>query len=183
MNAGVLEQHPIVRKYLGANLVTVGVADGVSATLPISRDALGLALAELEQGAGHTDAAIAVVEQLEPSMIAAVSLCELYTEAGRHDEVVAVTNGLKNDDEPSALLIAFRGFALRGLGHHTAAREAFKEALKSKSRDARIRHFALVGRTQTYLAEGKASMARQDFERILAEDSNYPSVRETLASL
>ena len=82
--AGEIQDHPFVRKYISASQVTIGVAEGVSATLPISRDALGLALAELEQSAGNVDAAIAVVEQLDPSTIAAVSLSELYSEAGQH---------------------------------------------------------------------------------------------------
>jgi hypothetical protein len=42
--------------------------------------------------------------------------------------------------------VTFRGIALRELGHHAAAREAFKEALKSKSRDSVIRHQALMER-------------------------------------
>ena len=123
------------------------------------------------------------MEQLDPSTIAAVSLCELYSEAGQHDAVVDLTNGLRNEDDPTALLLAFRGVAMRGLGHHLAAREAFKEALKSKSRDPVIRHFALVQRAQTFLAEGKPSMARKDLERVLAEDANYPGVQDLLASL
>lgn len=181
--AGDVQDHPFVRKYISASQVTIGVAAGVSATLPISRDALGLALAELEQSAGNLEAAIAVVEQLDPSTIAAVSLCELYSEAGQHDAVVDLTNNMKNEDDPTALLLAFRGVALSGLGHHTAAREAFKEALKSKARDAGIRHFALVERAKTYLAEKKPSMARKDLERVLAEDANYPDVQGLLASL
>lgn len=182
-NGGELDDHPFTRKYLGSSEVTVTVARGVSATLPISRDALGLALAELEQSAGNLEAAVAVVEQLDPSPVAAVSLCELYGAQGQHDAVVDVTNGLRNEDDPTALLLALRGVALRELGHLTAAREAFKEALKSKSRDAAIRHFALVGRARTYLAENKRSMAKKDLERVLGEDASYPGVQELLVSI
>lgn len=182
-NGGDVGDHPFVRKYLSSSQVTLMVAEGVSATMPISRDALGLALAELEQSAGNTEAAISVVEQLDPSTIAAVSLCELYGAEGQHDAVVDLTNGLRNEDDPTALLLAFRGVALRELGHHTAAREAFKEALKSKSRDAAIRHFALLGRARTYLAENKGGNAKKDLERVLAEDAGYPGVQELLASI
>lgn len=178
----VIEEHPFVRKYMDGT-VTLGVADGVSASLPLSRDAVGLALAELHQAAGQIDHAITVVEGLDPSVIAAVSLSELYVLAGRFDDVVDLTNGITNYDDPSALLLTFRGIALREQGHHTAAREAFKEALKSKSRDAAIRHRALLERAASYTAEGKAAMARKDLERVLAEDANYPGVREALADL
>ena len=183
MNGGDVGDHPFVRKYLGSSTVTLTVAEGVSATMPIGRDALGLALAELEQSAGNLEAAVGVVEQLDPSTMAAVSLCELYGAQGQHDAVVDLTNGLRNEDDPTALLLAYRGVALQELGHLTAAREAFKEALKSKSRDAAIRHFSLVGRARTYLAENKGGMAKKDLERVLAEDAEYPSVRELLATI
>ena len=178
-----IEDHAFARKYLGASTVTLGIADGVSAVLPISRDAIGLALAELHQEAGDLDQAVTVVEALDPSVIAAVSLAELYTLTGRYADVVDLTNGMTNDDDPTALLVTFRGIALREQGHPTAAREAFRDALRSRSRDAAIRHRALVERAETYRAEGKAAMARKDFERVLAEDSDYPGIRERLSTL
>ncbi|UFN43650.1 DUF4236 domain-containing protein [Nocardioides okcheonensis] len=180
---GDVAEHPFVRKYIGRTTITIAVASGVEAAVPFGRDALGLALAELEQGAGNVDEAIAVVEALDPSAVAAVSLCELYLEAGRISDVVDLTNGMINTDDPTALLVTFRGVALREQGHHIAAREAFKEALKSKSRDSAIRHKALVERAETYVAENKLAMARKDLERVLAEDATVPGVRERLADL
>lgn len=176
-------EHPFVRKYIGRTTVTIAVASGVEATVPLGRDALGLALAELEQAAGNLDEAIAVIEALDPLAIAAVSLCELYLEAGRYDDVVDLTNGIGNTDDPTALLVAFRGAALREQGHFVAAREAFKEALKSKARASAIRHKALIERAETYVAENKLAMAKKDLERVLAEDASVPGVRERLAEL
>lgn len=40
----------------------------------------------------------------------------------------------------------------------------------------------MVERALTYLSEGKRAMARKDFEKVLAENSNYPGLREHLAS-
>lgn len=77
----------------------------------------------------------------------------------------------------------FRGRAFREQGFHDAAHEALKEALRSRSRAAPIRHLALVERAQNYLAQNKKGMARKDLERILAEDSTYEGVREQLAEL
>ena len=74
--------HPFVVKYLEAHL-KLNIAQGVTAELPINRDAVGLSLAELRQQAGEVEGAIDVVEQLEPTTYAAVSLAELYTETGR----------------------------------------------------------------------------------------------------
>jgi tetratricopeptide (TPR) repeat protein len=155
----------------------------VTAELPINRDAIGLALAELKQEQGDIAGAIGVVEQLEPTSYSTVSLAELYSVAGQWDDVVALTEGVRNEDDAAALVCVFRGQALRQLGFNDAAHEALKEALRSRSRAAAIRHLALAERAQNYLAQNKKSQARKDLERILAEDSDYEGVREQLAKL
>lgn len=114
-------------KYLRTQ-VELSIADGVTAELPISKDAVGLALAELRQDEGDLEGAIDVVEQLEPTTYSAVSLAELYLKAGRLDDVVELTEGMKNEDDASALLCVFRGSAFRLQSFHDAAHEAFKEA-------------------------------------------------------
>jgi tetratricopeptide (TPR) repeat protein len=177
---------PAEDKFVSTYLFTrieLSIAEGVSAELPINRDAVGLALAELKQSGGNLDGAIDVVEQLEPSTYSAVSLAELYAQAGRWDDVIGLTEGVKNEDDAAALLCVFRGQAFREQGFHEAAHEALKEALRSRSRAAEIRHLALAQRAQNYLAQGKKAQARKDLERILAEDSGYEEVREQLAAL
>ena len=163
--------------------VNLPIAEGVTAQLVINRDAVGLALAELKQASGDVAGAIDIVEQLEPTTYSAVSLAELYSLAGRWDDVVHLTNGIKNEDDAAALLCVFRGRAFREQGFYEAAHESLKEALRSRSRDAAIRHLALAERAQNYLAQNKKAMARKDLERILAEDSDYDGVREQLAQL
>jgi tetratricopeptide (TPR) repeat protein len=164
-------------------LVSLDIASGVTAELPLNRDAVGLALAELKQEAGDLDGAIETVEHLEPTTYAAVSLVELYAQAKRWDEVVEFTEGVSNEDDASALLLCYRGMAFRQQGFHDAAYESLKEALRSRSRPAEIRHLALSERATNYEAQGKKAMARKDLERVLAEDSNYEGVRERLAEL
>jgi tetratricopeptide (TPR) repeat protein len=175
--------HPFVQRYVGYAAVKLTIADGVTAELPFDRQAIGLALAELHQDAGEVDRAIDVVERLEPTTPAAVSLAELYLQAGRPEEVIALTNGITNEDDATALLCVFRGMALRETGAHGAALEAFKEALRYRKRAAEIRHRALIERYATHLAAGKPSMARKDLERIQAEDASYPGLKEGLATL
>jgi tetratricopeptide (TPR) repeat protein len=160
--------------------VQVKIADGVSALVPLGREAVGLVLAELYQSEERFDEAIDVVEQLEPTTHSAVSLAELYAETGRFNDIVELTERIANEDDASALLLVFRGVALREQGYKDAAHEAFKEALKSRSRAATIRHHALFERATNFEAQGKKAMARKDLERILAEDSTYPGVRERL---
>lgn len=175
---------PFISKYQWQGWrAEINIAVGVTTELPINRDAVGLALAEIRQREGDLVGAIDVVERLEPSAYAAVSLAELYSQAGRSDDVVELTEGLTNEDDATALLLVFRGAAFREQGFHDAAHEAFKEALRSRSRAAPIRHLALSERAENYLAQGKKAMARKDLERILAEDSDYANVRARLAEL
>lgn len=171
-----------LQKYVSFTL-ELHIAAGVTASLPLDRDTIGLALAELEQASGDVDGAIGVVEQLEPTTYTALSLAELYTTAGRHDDVVALTDGMTNRDDATALLCVFRGIALREQGHFDAACDAFREALKSKQRNPVIRHRAWLERARAYEAEGKRAMAKRDLERILAEDSGYDGLATELAKL
>jgi tetratricopeptide (TPR) repeat protein len=171
-----------ISKYLLTRL-ELHIAEGVTAEIPINWDAVGLTLAELRQADGDLEGAIDVVEQLEPSAFAAVSLAELYLLADRPDEVIELTEGVTNEDDATAILLVFRGAAFRRQGFHDAAHETLKEALRSRSRAAPIRHLALSERAENYLAQGKKAMARKDLERILAEDSDYEGVRERLAEL
>lgn len=177
--------HPFVTKYLEPRGVSVetSVAAGVMATLPVGREAATLTLAELRQAMGDPHAAISLVEDLPPSTIAAVSLAELYVQTEQYNEVLELTNGLKNEDEASALLLVFRGSALRALGHHDAAVEALKEALRARSRPAPIRHLALVQRAEAYRALGQRAAARKDLERVLADDASFPGLTERLEAL
>ena len=179
-------EDPATDKFVSKYLYTeteLQIAPGVTAHLPISRDAVGLTLAELYQDDDTLDRAIDTVEKLEPSTYAAVSLAELYVQAKRYDDVIELTEGVENEDDASALLLVFRGVAFREQGFHDAAHEAFKSALRCRSRAAAIRHHALFERAQNYRVQGKAGMARKDLERILAEDSDYEGVREQLAEL
>lgn len=173
---------PFATKYMSSRCI-VSVAPGIDAEMPVNRDAVGLTLAELLQERGDVNGAINIIEQLEPTAVAALSLTELYGEAGRYNDVVEMTNGIRNEDDATALLCVFRGSALRELGQHEAAREAFKEALRSRSRSAIIRHHALLNRAACYLAEGKKAMAKKDLAKITAEDAGFPGVAELEAQI
>ena len=175
-------EHPFTKEYLASG-ARLAIAPGVVAEMSFGRDLIGLTLAELHQELGDLLAAIEVVEQLEPTTHAAVSLAELYIQAERYQEVMDLTNGIKNEDDSTALLCVYRGVALREQLLYEASREAFKEALKSKNRDHEIRYLGLSERAYTYLAENKRAMARKDLERIFAGDANYTGVRKRLDEL
>ena len=155
----------------------------MTAELSLDRSAIGLALAELHQQTNDLAGAVDIVEQLEPTTYAAVSLAELYLQLDRYADVVTLTDGIANGDDATALLCVFRGVALREQHFFDAARASFKEALKSKKRDPVVRHRGLLERARTYEAEGKRGLARKDLESIMAEDSAYDGLADALAEL
>jgi tetratricopeptide (TPR) repeat protein len=175
-----VEREPFVRTYLGSSTVTFGVAAGVTATLPLSRDAVGLALVGLERAEDDPDEAIRVAETLDPSAVAAVTLAELYLESSRWRDVVTLTDGVTNVDDPTALLLTWRGAALRELGLVTPAHDALKEALKVRSRDAIVQQRAMVERAKCYIDEGNAAAARRDLIRLMTKDPAHPGIQELL---
>ncbi|MFF2676811.1 tetratricopeptide repeat protein [Arthrobacter koreensis] len=175
-------QDDFVKKYLPAASFTLPIADGINVQLPPDRSYIGLLLGEIYQVTGDLSSAIEVVEQLEPSTVTAVSLAELYAAQGRWQDVVELTEALTNADEASTYLLTQRGVAFREQGYFEAARESFREALRIRSRPADLRHRTLLERGLTYMREGKRSMARKDFERVLAENSSYPGLRDLLSN-
>jgi tetratricopeptide (TPR) repeat protein len=173
---------PFAEKYLRMD-VTFEVVPGVEVEVPVGRHAVGLALAELLRRRGDRDGAVALLRELGPTTVALLALVGLHQEAGDHAAVVELTADVTNEDDLSALLCTFRGVALREQRRHEAARAAFREALRSKRRDPAVRHRALLERAATALAEGKVELARQDLDRVTAEDPDHPGARRLEARL
>jgi tetratricopeptide (TPR) repeat protein len=178
-----LRRHPFTTAHLATRTWPVEIAHGATACLGIANDVVLLAVAELHQAAGDLDVAIRAVEQAEPTAPAALSLTELYSDAGRHADVVDLTNGTVNADDATALLLVFRGRAFAGLGYANAAREALDEALREPARASSVRHRALLERGRVAVSQGDRAAARHDLERILADDPAYPGVVEALDEL
>jgi tetratricopeptide (TPR) repeat protein len=108
---------------------------------------------------------------------------EVAVLAGHPDQAVALTDGMTNTDDITALTLAMRAGALRALGHFEAALEVTKEALRYPSRAAAARHRARLERGRIYAALDQPGKARAEFEKVLADDSTYPGVAEALAEL
>ncbi|MBO0842144.1 MAG: DUF4236 domain-containing protein [Nocardioides sp.] len=172
-----------IQKYVDHGELSVHVATGVDATLPLGPEILDLLLVEAYQDCGRLEDAIALAEDLEPSTLAAVSLAELYIIAGRFADVIDLSNGLVNEDEAATYLLVQRAAALREQGLLDASIETIREALRPRSRPAELRNAAYLERARTYIAQDKPGMARKDLERVLAADARIPGVRELLDSL
>ncbi|HET7724535.1 MAG TPA: DUF4236 domain-containing protein [Propionibacteriaceae bacterium] len=183
-SSGYDPQHDgFLTTYAWASTATIGLAPGISVTLPLHRAAIGLALAELRQENGDLVEAADLVETLEPSAPAAVSLAELYGLLERWPAVVQLTEQVSGRDELSTFLLIQRAAALRELDHYVAAREVLRPVLARRSVPPELRHLALLQRGLAYAAEGKRGQARRDLERILAEDGRFPGLAEALAEL
>jgi hypothetical protein len=172
-----------LNRYMPELTIALALTAEITAALPVNREALGLLLAELRQATGDIAQAIDCVESLTPSSPTAVSLAELYASQNRWRDIVDLTNDLENDDELLTYLLIQRGVALRELRMFDAARDSFKRALAARSRPPILRHLGLVERGQCYLAEGKRAMARKDFQKVLAENANYPGLADHLAAV
>jgi hypothetical protein len=66
------------------------------------------------------------VLSLEPSLLTAVSVAELYIARSRWDTVIEITNSIPATDYFFGFLLDQRGVAFREKGHIEAAREMFK---------------------------------------------------------
>ncbi|MHA6784260.1 DUF4236 domain-containing protein [Pseudonocardia saturnea] len=180
--ATALHHHPFTTRHLTDRTWPVEIAHGATAYLGITTDVVLLAAAELHQAAGDLDTAIWTVEQAEPTAPAALSLTELYGDAGRHADVVDLTNGTTNRDDATALLLVFRGRALAGLGYADAARGALEEALRVP-RASSVRHRALLERARVALGQGDRASAQRDLQQVLTDDPTYPGLPEALDNL
>jgi len=179
-----LHEHPYAVKYLQGQAWGVEITHGITATLGLADDVGHLAAAELHQAAGDLDTAVWSVENApHPATPTALSLAELYSDAGRHEEVRNLTNAITNVDDATALLLIFRARAFARTGHVDAARECLKEAMKSRSRTPAVRHRALLERAEINLAAGRKAAARKDLEAVLADDATYPGLSEALDAL
>jgi tetratricopeptide (TPR) repeat protein len=174
----------VANEFFGRVNVLVPIAEGLAVDLPFAdRTTLGLILSEIEESIGSPDRAIYVAEALEPTTVTAASLADLYADGAKWDEIVSLTDGVTNEDNPSVYLLTQRGIAFRQLQHFDAARQSFTEALRIRSRSVALRHLAFIERGKTALADGQKALARKDFERVLSEDSGYEGLADLLASL
>ena len=134
---------PLLQEHLGGEEgVGLRLPPGLTVYIPVSRDLIGLTLADVLRRRGELDAAIDVVSRLQPSLPAAVALADLYTEAGRHLHVLRLTDGVRNEDDLTAALCVYRGKALMRQGHHEDADWAFTTALRAPERAQVVQDFA-----------------------------------------
>ncbi len=178
-------------KYLPPGIVSLTlmgkITDNINAEVPFDSAGATLLLAEHYQEADRLEDAIGLVQQLyeaNPSdPVIKLSLADLLMADGDHDGVVEVAAGVTNDSDLGAAMLHLRGAALFALGHQTGALDSFKEALAKPSRDAELLKVIRYDRALAYEVAGQKGRAKQDLERIFAQDPSYLDVRERLAGM
>jgi tetratricopeptide (TPR) repeat protein len=139
--------------------ITVRITELISARVPVNLVGATMLLAEAYQLARRLDEAIGLVQQLHdanPSDLAIrLSVADLLLADSDFDGVVEVTAGARNDDDFGVALLHMRAAALSALGHHTAAFDAFRDALaKSSNRDPDLLKAVRYDRAVSFSALG-----------------------------
>ncbi len=172
-----------VHRYLAEAGLTVVIAAGVVVHLPLQRNSLVLLLAELHQARGERDRALQLLEGAEPTTHMRLSRTELLYETDQFEQVLAVTQGIVNDDDVTALMLAYRGRSLAELGRHDEAISVLGRALEFPNRAEAIKAIALVGRGLIHQFREEHVLAQNDFTQALMEVPNDEEAQEHIQGL
>lgn len=175
--------HRFVRSYLRGAGLTVAIAPSIVAHLPLMRMSLGLLVAELRQLRHDHDEAVQLLKSLEQTTWVRASHAEIAFESGEYETVIGLSEGVVNDDDVTALLLAYRGRALAEIGRYDEAMSAFARVLEYDGRASEIRAMAHVGRGLVHLAQDADEQGIQELNLALLEEPNEPTALEVLARL
>jgi tetratricopeptide (TPR) repeat protein len=169
----------LMTKYGFGGGIKLKVTERVMVEVEWGSLAAALALVECYQERGRIDEAIGVLQQLanaseNPALL--LSLCDLYAETGAWDELVDAAAGTRNEDDVTLEIRLLQARALREQGMDEAALDAYKDALRSKKRNAELLKEARYERGKVLLACGKAAQATKDLQTVYAEDPRYKDV-------
>jgi tetratricopeptide (TPR) repeat protein len=172
-----------LRKYLPDAGLTVVIAAGVTVHLPVQKNSLVLLLAELHQARGFDDQALRLLEPAEQTTHIRLSQTELAYEAERFEQVLALTEGVRNDDDVTSLMLAYRGRALGELGRDAEAVAVLANTLERQNQAPEIRAIALIGRGMINQARGECILAQNDFTQALVEVPDDEEARQHIQEL
>lgn len=179
----VLFSDKYVSKYFKGIKPQVTIATGITTQMHYSAQTLGFIWAEVLQGQKKYEQATAVLHQMQPDQMVAVSIADIEISEKDFDGAIETTEDVEVFDDATAMLMLLRGVAFREKGLHEAAVECFKRTLKLKTSPEALAHRALFERGVTYALMGKRAMGIKDLEKILVDDPDYPEVENKLTSL
>lgn len=177
----------MMTRYAAQVRVPAEISPHVVVNMPMSTIGATLLLAEAYQYTGDMFGATGVLEALldeAPDLpVLRLALAEVYYCQGLDDAVVQITDGMTADDHVSYAALMYRALALLAQGRVDAALDVANGLLRDRrKRPPGLIHHALFARGMIYDAKGQKAKARQDFERIYAQDSTYPGLREWLSN-
>jgi tetratricopeptide (TPR) repeat protein len=178
-----IQKDDLFLKFYEGIHISVPITPGIVVPMVYSMKALGLIYAEVLQAQKKYSEALEILETLDADIHVQIATAEVEVQLGKYDEVIHTTEGVSNHDDASAVLLVFRGIAMREEGMLEAALEEFKLVIATPSRDQAIRNKALFERALTYQKLKKDVLARKDWEKILVTDGAYEGVKEKLAEL
>lgn len=182
-NRDLVFSDKLVIKYLKGIKPQVTIAPGISTQMHYNKQTLGFIVAEVYQGEQKYEEAVAVLLQMSPDQMVAVSLADIELSNKDFDGAIETTEDVEVLDDATAMLMVLRGVAFREKGLHEAAVECFKRALKFKEAPEALEHRALFERGVTYALMGKRAMGVKDLEKILVDNPGYPEVEKKLSEL
>ncbi|XAS64003.1 hypothetical protein ACOM2C_12045 [Pseudarthrobacter sp. So.54] len=141
--------------FLARVITRVAVGERVEVPVLFSEEAVFLALSHSLRETGQSEAALAALAGLPPSLPMALARCSLSASLRRDMDVVADTEGLLNGDDLSAALLLVRARSLRKLGDNREARAALQEVLRRRGTDFTLRSDALTDRALLLLDNGR----------------------------
>lgn len=175
---------PFIARYVSpATSMQITFTGGVTVAMRLSRTLIGLTLAHLLQQAGGLEDAAHALDGLAGEPAVCLARAELAVDLVRPERALAETDAVANVDDVSVLMLAARARALRMLGHTEAALEVTKEGLRFPSRAPGARRQIRIVRGHVLLDAGKRVPARNEANRVLAEDSGAEGLTELLARL
>ncbi len=176
---------PLMQKYLADINLEINITPNVTASVPIGSGSAALLLAELYQAQGRINEAIGLLEEIAEvatDPVITLSLCELYTVAGAWEGVLERAKQTESTDNITLSTMIFYGRALQERGLADAAIVVFTNALRrKKDRSPALLHEAMYWRAVLYQANGKASQANKEFQKIYATDPNFRDVAQRLS--
>jgi tetratricopeptide (TPR) repeat protein len=176
---------PLMQKYLADVQMEVPIIPSLVVHIPIEGLAAVLMLVELYQLEERLNEAIGLLEDVEklandPALI--LSLCDLYAQVEDWEAIIQRSSQVESEDNVTLATMIFYGIALLGKGMPDAAISVFSKTLRrKKDRSPELLRDGQYWRAVAYQETGKGSRAREEFEKLYAEDPNFRDVAEKLA--
>lgn len=175
------EKDEIVQKYASASKLSIGLAPNSNLNLSLDYDDLTLFLSELYRQQNKFKEASDLLQDVASGLHKTLFICHLCCTAEKYEPILSLTNNLTNNSEEAMLFLIYRAIALSKTGHVDASLATFKEVLRYPSRSLDLRMLGWRERGKVYIGAGKKTLAKKDFERVFAENSEYSEISDLLA--